>query len=598
MAFDKKISLQDLSTSEQDKLRMMRWKCRTDLGYLCREVLGYPDVSDEIHGPVLKILQQFSVPTREQFQEHDKIGHYGWEYKPLQRMTSLPGGRRVLILDPRGWLKTTINAQAHSIQWVLNYPDIAIMIIQSNLDKAEMILGEIKKHFQYNPTFRMLFPEHCPMKTIDDYGTKGKFTTKARARSITRREETFMTSSIDAGTAGIHVDVMKFSDIVEPSNTGTVDQMDSVTRSFYMAENLLVGPNYWIDVEGTRYNFGDCYGHIIQTDHDTPAEKRYWKIHARGCYMRDKKGGPELFRPEELESLPFLKNAKGEFIPYWQDEERGFCYEAFERKRQANPYIFASQQLNSPRGGEDGREIFPVDKDFPAKIKRVDFKQNVRVAYYEAIIDTAETKSERANYSCITIVAFSNAGKVYVNEIIHGKFLPNELTQHIIDLVSLRRTPFTYGSKLRTIKIEETAFTRGLNVALQQHMQLKGVFLPLEYIKRDNQTTKIERIQNSLQPYYMAKTLIFLDDIGCWDFLIRELKQFPKGQSDDILDTLADVFQNKEWLGREVPRYTPEQAHSRAVERWLGIDDPHDPDSYLDAEVSQLDPFYKRTGGL
>ncbi len=308
-------AITDLDSAAQNRLRMMRWKCRTDLGFLCREVLNYPDVSDIIHAPVLNILQKFPTPNRDQFYDNDRITSTGWQYTPLQRMTSLPGARRVLILDPRGWLKTTINAQAHSIQWVLNYPDMAIMIIQSNLDKAEMILGEIKKHFQYNDKFRMLFPEHCPIKTIDDYGTKGKFTSCARDRQITRREETFLTSSIDAGTAGIHVDVMKFSDIVEPSNTGTIDQMESVTRSFYMGENLLVGPNYWIDVEGTRYDYSECYGRIIDSQKELPQHLRSWKIHVRGCYQKDKPDGEaELFTPEELE-LPFKKDDEGKCIP-------------------------------------------------------------------------------------------------------------------------------------------------------------------------------------------------------------------------------------------------------------------------------------------
>src|SRR5262249_18304017 len=139
--------------------------------------------------------------------------------------------------------------------------------------------------------------------------------------------------SIDAGTAGIHVDVMKFSDIVEPSNVGTIDQMDSVAKAYFMAENLLVGPNYWIDIEGTRYDFSDLYGRIIDAEKDLPEEKKIWKIHCRGCYKKvraDKK--PERFTPDEL-FLPEEKNEKGESIPHWLDVDRGFTYDHFEAKR-------------------------------------------------------------------------------------------------------------------------------------------------------------------------------------------------------------------------------------------------------------------------
>lgn len=601
--------LSQLSTEEVNKLRNLRWKARTDLGFLCREILNYPDVSDEIHKPILDILQKFPTPTREQFYENDKIIYGQWEYKPIQRISSLLGGRRVLILDPRGWLKTTINAQAHSIQWILNYPDVAIMIFQSNLEKAEIILGEIKKHFQYNQLFRQLFPEHCPVSSkADDFGTKSKFTTKARGRSVTRKEETIMASSIDAGSSGIHVDVMKFSDIVEPSNTGTSEQMTSVTKSFNMAENLLVGPNYWIDVEGTRYSYEDTYGYIIKLNKETPIDKRIWKIHARSCYKKLlPKGAEPKFTPEEL-NLPDYINEKGECELHWDDPERGFTFAQYESKRRADQYIFSAQQKNTPMGGVDGKEIFPViaigDNIYPRKlITRKKFQQNVRVAFWIATVDTAYTNKERSNYSAITIAAFASDGRVYVNEIIHGKFLPDELIKHICGLVKNNRVGNTssgplimeYGKKLKSINIEETGFTVGLRVSLDNFQQTNNIFLPIEMIKRDNQLRKEERIQNTLQPYYAADKLIFLEDLLPMQHLAEELRQFPKSSTDDILDTLADLFQNKDWFGREIADYTVEQFKDKAFQRMLGLEE--DSSGFITSEYTQ-NSFFNRTGGL
>lgn len=592
--------LTKLSPSDIDHLRMLRWKARTDLGFLCREILNYKDVSDEIHGPFMNKLQKFPVPTPEQFKENDKVVGGKWSYKSIQRHTSLPGGRKVLILDPRGWLKTTINAQSHTIQWLLNYPDIAIMIIQSNLEKAEMILGEIKQHFQYNAIFRQLFPEHCPVRAIESFGTKGKFTTLARNRGLTRKEESVSTSSIDAGSSGIHVDVIKYSDIVEPSNVGTPEQMEKVTQGFYMSQNLLVGPKYWIDVEGTRYDFADTYGQIIKLDKDTPPEKRDWKIHARGCYKKDTGGKPETFRPEEL-ILPDLL-VDGKRILHWNDEERGLTLDHYEMKRREDPYLFSCQQCNSPSGGVDGRSIFPVEPGkYPALITRKDFRQNVRISHYVATVDTAETIGKRSNYTAITVAAFASDGRVYINEIIHGKFLPDETCALICNLNSLTRNQTKdgspsglplYGSKLAEIHIEETGFARGLNVALNMYQHLTGNFLPIKTIKRDNQAAKIERIQSTLQPYYRDKKLIFLDDIKCMDHLLDELRQFPRSQSDDILDTLADLFQLKTWFGREIAKPTFEQHCSDMWDRMLGIGDIEK------VTCEGIDGFYSKTGGL
>lgn len=591
--------LNKLSAAEINQFRMLRWKARTDLGFLCREILNYPDVSDDIHGPILNILQKFPVPTEIQFSENDKIVGGKWVYTPIQRHTSLPGGRKVLILDPRGWLKTTINAQSHTIQWLLNYPDISIMIVQSNLDKAIQIVGEIKRHFQYNPIFRQLFPEHCPVRSIENFGTMAAFTTPARGRAVTRKEESVFASSITAGSSGIHVDVIKYSDIVEPSNVGTEDQIAKVIAGFYMSQNLLVGPKYWIDVEGTRYSNADAYGEIIELDEKTPVEKKDWKIHARGCYRKDTGGKPQTYQPSEL-LLPDLI-VDGKKVLHWNDPERGLTLDHYEMKRLEDPFIFSAQQLNCPSGGIDGRDVFPIGDieingkitKYPTLISRKNFTQNVRVSHYIATIDTAETTGTRSNYTCITIAAIASDGRVYINEIIHGKFLPNETVALICSLNKSDREPFRYGTKLQTINIEETAFVRGLMVSLNNYQQISGNYIPLNMIKRDNQIAKVERIQNTLQPYYMNKKLVFLDDLKPWKEVEKELRTFPLGKTDDILDTLADIFQDRTWFGRETARPTYTQLQEDAMNKFLGISDLEE-----ETSTSNMAHQYKLTGGL
>ena len=180
-----------LSKTDIDKIRLARWKARTDLGFLCREVLGYKDVDDYVHGPIMRTLQAFPKPDRKQFAEHDVFDGKTWRYTPLfKHVQDLQGKRRRLILAHRGLMKTTVNVQANTIQWILNYPSVAIAIFQSNLDKSEDILKSIRHHFRYNETFRRLFPEHCPQTRVDEWGLKNELTTLARPRSESRREPT------------------------------------------------------------------------------------------------------------------------------------------------------------------------------------------------------------------------------------------------------------------------------------------------------------------------------------------------------------------------------------------------------------------------
>lgn len=585
---------QQISKIDLAKIKAARWKARTDLIFLCREILGYEDVDEVVHGPLVAALQKFPEPDPDLFWENDKFVRGEWIYRPLVPIQQLKGKRRVLILDPRGHLKTTINVIAHTIQWIINYPDVAILIVQANTEKAILCLDEIKKHFQGNPRFRALFPEHCPTKKVYDWGTQTDFTTAARSPGVVRKEKTVMTASIEKGTAGLHFDVIKFSDIVEDNNSRTPEQCAAVARSFYLMENLLVSPGYWIDVEGTRYHHADLYGKIIEKEwKNKPPEKRAYHVHVRGCFKKKTPdGGPQKFTPDELE-YPDLLDETGKRVPWWPKDRRGndrFPLALLEDMEARDPYIFSCQQRNYPSSGI-GQQVFPVNDQYPKWISREDFEKNVRVAYYDISVDTAETDGKESNYSSIAVGAWSSYGKCYVVEIVHGKFLADELVRRIID------TAMKYYRSLASIKIEQTSYVRGLMSSLRRKMDLSGLYLPVDLITRDTRKSKIERITSTLQPWYKHGDLIFLLDIGPKDHLLKELKEFPLGESDDILDSLADLFQNKPWFGREIPRPSLQQAMNDEMARFLGVEDPFRENEYIVPIPGGEDP-YRRTGGL
>jgi len=624
------INLKHLSSEQIWDLKVGRWKARTDLGWLCRNILGFEHVTDAssapckledgpdlpIHQPIIDILQRFPTPAPEQFQRNDRVMGGRWEYTPITPMLKLPGGRRVLILDPRGFLKTTINVVAHTIQWIINYPDIAMMIIQSNSEKASDFLRKIKQHFQSNPRFRQLFPEHCPTKKVFDWGTNERFTSEARSPMVMRSEPTVMAGSIEKGGSGIHVDVMKFSDIVEPSNI-TGNGKEVVKTNFYMMQNLLVGPSYWIDVEGTRYAYGDLYGDIIEHEMKQPVEKRMYKIHARGCFVKDK--APELVTntPEELEA-PNLVNASGKRVPLWP---RRFPLEGLEDAEARDPFTFATQQLNNPSAGIKGGRPFPVENgEFERRvIPRDKFTQNVRVAYKEISVDFAYTTGHRADYTAIVLATFDHYGRCYVEQIEHGRFLPDQALGKLFLMV------LSHLRHLRCVKIENTAFTHGIMPSFRRLLDVPrpgfpdGIHVPVVLVPRDSDKSKEERIMQTLQPWYKSSDLRFVIDPpeiktkGISDETLaqlrKELMEFPSGNHDDILDAVSDLFQDKEWFGREMPHLmSPEEKKhyysqrtkevmSRQWELMLGADPTPEDAMYMDASPF-IHPQLSRTGGL
>lgn len=569
MASIRYFNYNQLSTDELYKIKKARWLARTDIQFLCNNVLDYPHVSRPFHSGLIDSLQKFPYPkTDHEFNRNDDISSGYVRYVPLKNIVTLDGTKRNLFLDYRSSMKTTINAVAHTIQWILNYPNIAILVCQSSSEKAEEIVKEIKRHFQYNEKFRQLFPEHCPWKKVDDWGTIGKFTTEYRDYNfkemhamhdnVPHKEETVISAGIDKGLAGKHLDILKFSDIVDPSNAKTENGCREVIKSYFLMESLLTDLRYWIDMEGTRYSYNDLYGFIADREIHLKPEERTWKIYARSCYKKKTKDGkPQQFTVEELD-LPDLtdptlvtpRNPNG-FVGWWPEK---FPVENFEDKRKMEEFTFSSQYLLKPLAAEPGMIPFEITDKLPVWVDSKAFKERIPVAYYDIAVDTAETDGKRSNYSAISVGAFTAAGNCIIVDIIHGKFLPDRLIDEII-------AAYTKYSP-RSVKIEKTSFVRGLMPGLRKECEKLGLYIPVEEVPVSNRLAKTEKIIKVLQPLYKNGHLRFLDNLKKKNELIEEFKKFPAWERNDILDSLSTLFDNKDYFGREIPKKdSPSKAH-------------------------------------
>lgn len=565
------INLIGLNKTQERLFRAMRWRARTDLGWLCREILDFKHVTDNssfpnilvedgpdepIHQPLIDILQKFPSPSIQEIDAHDRLVNGRWEYKPLIPLLKLQGKRRVLILDSRGFLKTSINVIAHTIQWIINYPDIAIMIVQSNSDKAIDFVQKIKTHFQGNEKFRKLFPEHCPVDKPLEWGRQDRFTSEARSPFCTRSEPTVMAGSIEKGGSGIHVDIIKFSDIVEPSNI-TGNGIELVKKNFYMMQNLLVSPIYWVDVEGTRYAFGDLYGEILDNEIEVlkRGQNSLWNIYTRAVFKKTRPDGkPQQFTPEELD-YPCLLDSEGKRISWWP---KRFPRTLLEDAEHRDASTFATQQMNNPALAMGNIRPFPVTEWESREISPENYAR-VPVSYKEISVDFAHTITQRSDFTAITLASFTTTGRCYVEKIIHGRMLPDQALEYIVALI---QEDLIRGKHLRALKIEKTAFTHGFMPSIRRKFDLLGIWLNIILIPRDSDKSKEERIMQTLQPWYKAKDIRFLSNIApeAKKALKKELNEFPSGAHDDILDSISDLFQDKEWFGRMQPELnTPEE---------------------------------------
>jgi predicted phage terminase large subunit-like protein len=825
---------------ELNKLKRARWKGRTDLFWLAREILGYKLIEWDVHYPLINSLQKFPDPLPDEKEKIDRVVNGNFIYNPFQGdhgiwLKQLPGKRRRLILDFRSSFKTTINVICHSIQWILNDPDITILIVHAKQEVAEAILGEIKRHFTHNKVLRSIYPDSCPVNPMDKKFANQQNLWIPNRVNKARKEPTVGIASIDTAVAGLHYDVIKFTDIVDLTNVGTEAQLNKVRQTFGMYRNVLTRPDYWLDVEGTRYHFclqgttsilmsdwshkpissirvgdevvgwglelgigtgkrrmlkrskviacgslmakanrytmssgaeivctpehkwwrgkqwkkneknqeyseikrlsslrrlmvpcernyswesgwvagmcdgegtfrknpnhpsgaigitqtlhnpelvqqlrenlqrlgfefseqwhqpsktpglehykdrcifyinggwkeryrflaeispfkrdalaaslfgqlqtdedkivrveevgeievfwfqcetgnyiangycsknSDLYGSIIESEKDQPEEEKRWNIYMRGVYKRDTKGKPYTFTPEENEECDFLKDDNGNYVSWFPDLFPVSEMEAERKDPALGEWLFNTQRLNMPVNTEDA--FFPLSH---IQWKTKEEMKKVPISYYTTTMDTAETTGDKADFTAITTCGWDGNGRCYVVDIRHGKMHPDEQIRHLFE-VFLKYSP-------TVIRIEETGYVRGLKASIGRQQDIHGVYLPLDFIKRDNQNTKIERILNTLQPIYKRKDIFFSEEITCKDKLIQELTRFPK-YKDDILDTLADQFQNRDWFGRNQMRRTPDEIQAETLRRRQeGLPDPLKPKFVND--------FYRSTGGL
>src|SRR5581483_8063063 len=505
------VAVETQQTQVLESIFRVRQKARTDLMFLMKALLGYKDVNQEVHGPILSKLQQFKGGT-------DKLGPNGQiDYAPFVDKWRLEGKRSRLILDPRGHLKTTIISISHDIQWILNYPDIRILITTATGDLSEKVLRELKGHFQFNERFRYYFPDFCPpAKRAGDFGNMESFTVPNRKRVA--KEPTVSTSSIGKSVTGSHFEILDCCDMVDEQNSATPGGIRSVIDHFAHMDPLLerseIPPHTgWVNMEGTRYDFGDLYGTIIDAQEQTP-ESEKWEISIRDAEV-----------DEATETT------------LWPSRYPWRVLKAMEARM--GPQIYSAQMRNRPIPASGG--LATLEDLIGIWRSRSDVNTLIPALNLHCTVDLAAMDQKKAggDYIVLTVAGFTREGKMVVVDIRRGHFNETEVIDQFYYLARL------YPGIL-DFKVEREAYWRTLAPFLKREQFKRGFLPPIIDLQRDNQKSKQQRIQG-LQPWFKAKLISFAADLPCRTDLFQEITRFPsQSVHDDILDTLADQLQNRE----------------------------------------------------
>lgn len=541
-----------------------RERGRTDLLWLCQTVLGYRDIrgadkgwedaseitAGENHQPLIDGLHKFS--GRKEIYDTESMRVVSSVPRVAMYDQVEPDGlRNCLFLFPRDHLKTSILTIAHTIQWIINYEDVRVLLSFSSGDHGDRIMTAILAHFRYNANFQFWYPEFCPdPKKASDFGSLHSLTVPNRTHQIT--EPTVMAVSVGKMIAGTHQDVHKHSDLVDKENVKTAAGIRDVSDHFKYTDPLLArvaGVQGWRDVEGTPYDYSDLYGEIRDAESGKPPEKRNWRITERSAQVD----------PETKKVL-------------WPHR---YTWEALDKiKELVGLYIFEAQynmRCIAPSGGLATREQIRF-------IPRARVRQLMPQYRIHTTVDLAGMEEKASGAFCaLTTCGFLPSGYIHVIDIRHGHFTPFQVIEHFFDIQKRYRP--------RDFKMEKNHHAQVLEPFLRQEMAKCEIYLNVLNIPRDNSVSKDNRI-SGLQSWFAAKRILFADDLPCDGHLIMEITRFNKYKYKDILDTLADQLQHADGKGVESDVYPlPKDAAVRpwweelAKDRFRGFDPfTHKPD--------------------
>lgn len=190
-----------------------------------------------------------------------------------------------------------------------------------------------------------------------------------------------------------------------------------------------------------------------------------------------------------------------------------------DKQRQLGSLVFSYEMMNQPVDetlAEFKREYTQVATEEAYKHKSV----NTFIT-----IDSAVSEKTSADFTGVTINRVSQENKWYVTAY-KLKINPKDLIDHLFYLWE------TYNPI--TIAIEKTTFTMAVKPFLDEEMRKRNKFLHITELSHTT-TSKETRIRG-LIPVWESKTIFFVGN--CSD-LVDDMRTFPRGQHDDVLDSLS-----------------------------------------------------------
>lgn len=456
---------------------------------------------------------------------------------------------RVLILMPRGHLKSTVASVLYVLWRIYRNPNIRIVVGTNVKDLAWSFIRELRSYLEDEDLQTRVWNARPHVKGVlipelDRTGRKKtgevgealdkKVIWSATAIQVVRskkmKEPTVQATSVGSRLTGGHFDLLILDDVVDFKNTVSPE---TIRKTFEWAQDLesvldprrvekvsdiaavpfydIVGDQ--IVVLGTRYDRQDYYQYILEN-----AEELGYATMVRNIYRNGKDGSDGYIWHERFNDAVVAKLRK-------RLTARRFA------SQYLNTVIVSELQILNPDNVQYYNSQLAYAKPGEVEIRLNEAgKPNPRIRPY-LVIDPAISENKRADNTSITVGGFDQNGELWILEQRTGHFRPLDTAVIVLGLIN--------KWKLQTLSIEQVGAFRAVAYTIGEYLKNNNSVASIRDWKPGNNKKKT-RIENYLEPFFTAMTIHLPRELQTDEIVQNEITYFPNDTvTDDVLDTWA-----------------------------------------------------------
>lgn len=421
-----------------------------------------------------------------------------WLYERCREVQLNPNG--YIDLWPRDHRKTTIITKLLTIQDILKNPEEKVGILSYNMDFATSILKQIREELENNKLLYELFPDVLwkePRREAPQWNESG-FTVKRKANLDECTVEAY--GVVDTCPTGKHWTLVVYDDLVHEKFVKTDAQIENTTKAWATSLSLMDRKRGRRRYVGTRYHYNDTYQTIIDSGAAIP---RIHTVTDDGT----NEGKPVFFTQEE--------------------------YEEARQEHSKLPFVWACQYFQNPK--------MSSNKGFKEEWFRVWIPKNFGEMNVYIIVDSANTKKNRSDYTVMLVIGVGADNNFYVIDAIRDKLNMSEKARILSALVR----------KYNPIHVGYEIFGAQADLDIIKHFQDEENY-HYRIKQLGGNIKKEDRIQR-LQPFFEQENIFFPQTIYYTTvdgeqkeltrvFLNNEYLAFPFCAHDDMLDALSRIL--------------------------------------------------------